>query len=286
MPTLSIGEWMERIRRALGIYTNFFLRRRVPTLVYSMERSGSVPLLHSLQSQGVFVIGAHYLDPKKLAKQPHSGSAGWASRHIVSKQAHAKVISLVRSPIDNMLSTFAREDFGQQTSAQEDVVEQADPDQLSQQFVQDYLQTDRYLQPLRWFELEFQAALGVDVYRHPFDQQRGFVRFCAEPYEVLIMKTELPDDQKAKLVADFVGIPQLKISDPSLASETSASNKRRRLPPGKPGDQTDYADKYQTLKQHVAIPREYLNAIVDSQYVRHFFTVGERETLRTKYGGA
>lgn len=275
---------MERVKRALALHINYFVRRRTPTLVYSMERSGSVTLLHSLRSHGLFVIGAHHLDPQKLAQQPHSGSAGWASKHIISKRAPAKVISLVRSPIENMLSTFARDQFGRQTFEQAEVAEQPTPDQLSKEFCAAYLRADRHLQLLSWFETEFQAALGIDVYRQNFDKQDGFVRFREEPYDVLIMRTELPDSQKGKLVADFVGIRELKISNAALASETSASNKRRRLPPGKPGDQTDYAAKYEALKQHLVIPREYLDAIVDSRYVQHFFTVEQREAMRKRYG--
>ncbi|MGI9429992.1 MAG: putative capsular polysaccharide synthesis family protein [Bythopirellula sp.] len=273
---------MERFKRALALYIKYFLLRRTPTLVFSMERSGSVALLHSLQSHGVFAIGAHYLAPERLAQQRHSGSAGWASKYIIGQQKPAKVISLVRSPIENMLSTFAREDFGKKAHLQADAAERVSADDLSVQFCRDYLQTDRYLQPLAWFETEFQVALGIDLFGHKFDKQQGAVRFQEGPYEVLIMRTELEESLKAALVADFVGIPNLKISNAALASETSASVKRR-LPPGKPGDQTDYAAKYKALKEHLVIPPEYLDVIVDSRYVQHFFTLEEREAMKLKY---
>jgi len=268
---------MEKIRRALALYINYFLRQRTPTLVYSVERSGSVALLHSLQSHGAFAIGAHYLDPKKLSQQRHSGTAGWGRRK------PAKIISLVRSPIENMLSTFAREDFGQPTKRPEEAAEQTTPEQLSNQFCQDYLQADRYLHLLGWFETEFQAALGIDVYQHTFDKTQKFACFREGPYEVLILRTEMDENQKATLVADFVGIPHLEISSAALVSKTSASAKRRRLSPGKPGDQTDYAAKYKTLKQHVVIPQEYLEAIVNSQYAQHFFSEEERLAIKMKY---
>ncbi len=275
---------MRKIKRALELNINYFLRRRTPTLVYSMERTGSVTLLSSLKAHGVFVIGAHYLDPKKLATQRFSGSARWTSKHIISKRKTAKVISLVRHPIENMLSTFARTDYGEQEVHQEGAasqVEQVSPDQLSSEFRRAYLDGDRHLRPLGWFANEFQAALGINVYEHSFDKQNGFARFREEPYDVLIVRTELPDAQKAELVADFAGIPTFEI----MRSTAVGSDDRRRLPSGKPGDQTYYAAKYKALKQGVVIPQKYLDAIVDSRHVQHFFTQEERDEMRARYRG-
>ena len=274
---------MRKIKRALELNINYFLRGRTPTFVYSMERSGSVALFNSLKAQGVFVIGAHCLDPKKLATGRHSGSARWACKHIISKRKPAKVISLVRHPLENMLSTFARSDYGEQEVHQGGAasqLEQVSPDQLSGEFRRAYLDADRHLRPLGWFENEFQAALGINVYEHPFDKQNGFARFREEPYDVLVIRTELPDAQKAELVADVVGIPALE-----MTSAADVSDNRRRLPPGKPGDQTDYAAKYKALKQGVVIPQEYLDAIVDSRHVQHFFTQEERDAMRASYRG-
>lgn len=276
---------MERVKRALSLYVNYFLLRRTPTLVYSVERSGSVSLLHSLQSRGVFAIGAHYLSPESLSQKHYSGSAGWACKHIISKHKPAKVISMVRSPIENMLSTFAREHYGQQSSEHGGTASRLTTDELSDEFFRTYLQSGDYLHPLQWFETEFQRALGIDVYQHPFDQQRRFAQFRDQGYDTLILGTELKDEHKSKLVADFVGIPQLPISNAAVAAQTSASRKRHQLPPGRPGNQTHYAEEYQRLKQHVVIPEKYLVRILDSRYMRHFFSEQEREAIRSKYMG-
>ena len=273
---------MERVKRALSLYVNYYLRSRTPILVYSVERSGSVALLHSLQSHGLFALGAHYLSPEKLL-QHRSGSAVWTSKHIISKRKPAKIITMVRSPLENMLSTFAREHYGQQGSKKSVTVSSSTPEALSQEFCQTYLQSDQYLHPLQWFEKEFQPTLGIDVYQQNFDKQKRFARFHENSYEVLILGTELEDEQKSKLVADFVGIPQLQISNRAVASETSASTKGHRLPPGKPGSQTAYAEKYKALKQHLVIPENYLEAIVNSRYSRHFFSEQERLSMRSKY---
>ena len=274
---------MERVKRGLALYINYFLLRRDPILVYSVERSGSVALLHSLQSHGQFAIGAHYLSPEKLSLQGHSGSAYWASKHIVGKRKPAKIISMVRSPIDNMLSTFARDYYGQRTSQQGPNSSAFTAEELSQEFCQHYLASDQFRHVLDWFEEEFQQALRIDVYQHRFDQEARFSRFQEQQCEVLILGTELEQEKKAQIVADFVGLPHFEISDATIAAQTSASNRQSQLPPGKPGGQAAYAKKYQALLKHVTIPSEYLEVILDSRYVKHFFSQPQRESIRSKY---
>jgi hypothetical protein len=274
---------MERVKRALALYINYFLLRRNPIFVYSVERSGSVALLHSLQAHGLFAIGAHYLSPEKLSQQGQSGSARWASKHVLSKGKSAQVISMVRSPIENMLSTFAREYYGERNAEQASAGSSQTADELSQEFCQSFLASNKYRHVLDWFEDEFQQALGIDIYQHQFDQQRRFSRFREQCYDVLILGTELEDGDKAEIVADFVGLPQLAISNTALAAQTSASRRQSKLPPGKPGGQAAYAQKYQTLLQHVTIPDQYLDDILESRYVKHFFSEQQRETIRSKY---
>ena len=275
---------MRKLKRALELNFKYFLLRREPTLVYSMKRTGLTALFSSLTSRGVLAIGTHHLDPQKLSTPMLSGSARWACRNIILKQKPAKVIALVRSPLENMLSTFARTVYGQQeaeSSGTAGQTEPPNPDQLSEEFCRTYLETDRYMEQLEWFTDEFQKALGINVYEHAFDRQNGFCRFQEHPYDVLILRTEMSDEQKAEHVARLVGLPKLEMISPA-----AAPSNRTRLPAGKPGDETHYAAKYKALKQDLVIPQDFLDAIVDSPHVEHFFTPEERDAMRAKYGGA
>ncbi|WP_168205146.1 putative capsular polysaccharide synthesis family protein [Bythopirellula goksoeyrii] len=223
------------------------------------------------------------MDPKKITSENLSGSARWACRNIVLRRKPAKIISLVRHPIDNMLSTFARSDFGQQASqADRDSTqgESIDSDQVLSEFCESYLQSDRYLHPLQWFTTEFQAALGVNVYDYPFDKQNGFVKFSEGPYDVLIMRTEITDEKKSRLVADFLGLPEIEMVNLAITADPS-----NPLLPGTPGEQTVYAEKYRALKEGIVIPPSYLDTIVNSQYAKHFFTEQERASIRKNYEG-
>jgi len=273
---------MRKVKRSLELNIKYFLLRRTPILILSMERTGSTAMLSSLKSRGELVIGSHYLDPQKLGTKKFSGSARWACKHIIRNRKPAKVIALVRSPFENMLSTFARSDYGEQellASGSDNQSEQLSSERLSEDFRRTYLETDRYLWPLGWFDVEFRPTLGIDVFEHPFDQENGFARIHAEPYDALILRTELPDEQKVKIVADFLEIPNFEMTRPAAASEN-----RGRLPSGKPGENTYYAAKYKALKECAVFPHKYVDSIIGSRHVQHFFSQKERDDMALKYG--
>lgn len=272
---------MAPLTRALALYGNHFLLRRSPVIVFSMERSGSVALFQSLLAHGVFAVATHYLSPEKVRRgaRTSNGSARWAARHIIARRKPAKIISLVRHPIDNMVSTFARGDFGDRGQC----ADQArggtiDAGPLVERFHRQYLASGRYQHPLRWFDREFRPALGVDVYAHPFDKQRGAARIAAPPYDILLMRTELPDDEKARVVGPFLGLPEFTMV--SAAGKPAKAD----LAPGRAGEQSAYGALYKVLKCHVTVPKEYLDAIIASRYAQHFFPAEILDAMRDRYG--
>lgn len=271
------------VRRWLDLWINHSLRDRVPTIVYSMERSGSVALFDSLQTCGDFAIVTHYLDPAKVADGLLSGSAVWASRQLIGRGERARVISLVRSPVDNMASTFARFEFGEKRSTHLTEPGTGSPvgkSNFSEAFRLHYLESGRYLHPLEWFDTEFRVALGVDVYERPFDREAGFTKFAHGPFEILILRTELTDDVKSRLVSDFLGVDGFKMLPP-----TTRVGRTPDLAPGRPGAQSIYGREYKALRETLSVPEEYLDRIVASRFARHFFPEGELVSMKKRFLG-
>ena len=170
---------MRKIKRALELNINYFLRRRTPVIVYSMQRTGTVAIFRSLTSHGEFALATHCLDQAKINTGCLSGSAKWACKHIITPRKKAKIISLVRNPIDNMMSVFARTQLASNTSGPnlgENDLSSLLSEDLVQRFIAEYFQSDRYLHQLEWFDSEFKAALGIDAYDYPFDKQQGYVQ--------------------------------------------------------------------------------------------------------------
>lgn len=263
------------ITRFLSLTARLYLKGEAPVIVYSKERTGSVALYHSLVAAGVPTMATHYLDPAKFVDGKLSGSARWASKHVVQPRRRAKFITLVRNPVDNLLSTFARSEFvdkprarGLSPEASLDVT----PDELDARF-RHYLDNGELHRELEWFDSEFRVALGIDVFARPFDATLGFDRISSGPFDVLILRTELSDSDKAAAVARFLELPEFAMAHGPITVSDA---------PGVAGEQADYREQYRELKRRAVIPRPHWDAIASSKVARHFITDGELARSRER----
>lgn len=258
---------MHAIARYLSLSARLYLKGEAPVIVYSKERTGSVALHNSLIAAGVPAIATHYLDPAKVGEGKLSGSAQWTSKHVVQPRRRARFITLVRDPVDNLLSTFARNEFVDKPRARglsPDAALDVTPDELDARFRR-YLEEELHRE-LEWFDSEFRVALGIDVFAHPFNAVIGFDRITSGPFDVLILRTELRDRDKATAVAWFLELPQFAMTH-GLVTVSDA--------PGVSGEQADYREQYRELKRRAVIPRPHWEAIVGSKVARHFIADGE-----------
>ena len=90
------------VKRGLEVHIDYYLRRRTPTIVYAMGRVGSDSLYRSLCAHREFVLFAHVLDAEnmKIRYGKRGRIAKWAAKHIIQKQKKARIISLVRNPVE------------------------------------------------------------------------------------------------------------------------------------------------------------------------------------------
>lgn len=268
------------VARYIRLSSRLYLRGAAPTIVYSKERTGSVALYQSLAAAGHAVIATHYLDPAKIGEGKLSGSARWASKHVVQPRRKAKFITLVRNPVENILSTFARGVFVDKALPDGTPIKsplEQSIDQLIALFQDEYLGSGAYLRELDWFETEYQRALGIDVFSSPFDKSIGYGRVAHDTFEGLILRTELADDAKAKVVAEFLGIAPF-----SMLSRGEATQGKAAGAPGMSGDNSPYRDHYRELKRRATIPEGQWNSIVQSKLATHFFDADELIKARSE----
>lgn len=251
------------IARYLNLSARLYLKGEAPIIVYSKERTGSVALYNSLVAAGVPAIATHYLDPAKIGEGKLSRSAQWASKHVVMPQHRAKFITLVRNPVDNLLSTFARNEFVEKPRVRglsPDAALDVTPNELDARFRR-YLDDGELRRELDWFDSEFRVALGIDVFAHPFDATLGFDHISSGPFEVLILRTELSNRDKAAAAARFLELPEFAMAhSPVTVSDA----------PGVAGEQADYREQYRELKRRAVIPRRHWEAILSSKVSHHF----------------
>ena len=255
---------MIRLRRGLEVNFNLYVKRRIPTIVYAMGRVGSVALFRSLYAHGEFAIHAHILHPANMrAKGKRYGTPGWAHEHVIARRKRVRIISLVRNPLECMVSAFAPE------LTMPPVDGGGVPDlpsaELTRQFTSGYFDERRHREKLNWFETEFKPALGIDVYEHPFHREKGYARFREGACEVLILRTEMDDLAKAQVISDFLELRNFKVIRANV------------------GEQQSYGDAYRVFKERVRVPEAYLDEVLNSRFARHFFTPETLDATRSRF---
>jgi hypothetical protein len=252
-----------KIKRGLQVYSNLYVRRQLPILIYSTGRVGSMALHYSLEQHGAFAFQIHTLDPVKLIENQQPGTARWAYNHIIKAGRPAQIINLYRDPLALMISDFFPK--LRWITGQQDAYRQYSVAELCELFITRYFEQGRHREKLDWYETEMQASLGIDIYAHQSPRDTGYTQFTHPPYEVLLLKTEMDDLQKAQLVGAFCGLQNFSIT-------------RRNT-----GDSKDYGDVYKAFKQQLIVPAERLDEIYESRYARHVYTSAEIAMLRSRW---
>lgn len=252
-----------KINRALKIYSNLYLYRKTPILIYTPGRVGSTGLYVTLDRLGQFVIHIHTLNADEIRDKDQPGTTVWTYNHILKAQKPAKIITLVRDPVSLIISDFFNK--LKWLAGAKDAYRHMTVDQLCDLFRTRYFDDGRHIDKLEWYNNEFNQTLGINVFKHPFDTDQRFASFSEHIYDVLILRTESDDQVKVQAVANFLGIEPFDIE-----RVNEASNR-------------DYAEIYRAFKNKIKLPQAHLDTIYNSQYATQFFDEAERQSLRQKW---
>lgn len=252
-----------KLKRGLNVYASLYLRRKTPFLIYTTGRVGSMALHYSLEEHGAFAFQIHTLNATKLIENQQPGTAVWAYRHIVTPGRPAKIINLFRDPLAVMISDFFPK--LRWITGQKEAWLRYSVDELCNIFNTRYFADGRHLEKLNWYEDEMQASLGINVYEQASPRDAGYSRFEHSPYDVLLIRTELDDTLKAKIIGEFAGLDNFTLI-------------RRNV-----GETKDYGEVYKAFKQRLVVPDDRLNEIYESRYARHFFSDEERHAMRSRW---
>jgi hypothetical protein len=248
---------------------------RPPVLVYQMAKVASRGIADALADRpDLSVLHFHFCEPENSAymyrqlfgeeglKRGVTDSAVFGRvihERLIKPRHKAFVITLVREPIARNISSYFHNlnIIWRQRNAYANVPFES--------LVEGFLTKHMSELPLEWFDREFKAALGVDVYAHPFPREQGFLRISDGPYEVLIMRHDLDNRQKERCVGELLGVQDVTIHPANRATEQP------------------YAEVYRHFVENVRLPESYVAAMLDSKYTRHFYTGEEIERLRDKW---
>jgi hypothetical protein len=252
-----------------------------PIVVFSMGKTGSTALAKAIgDATGRRVFQVFRLDEDALAaaerryratyrertlaasSAPFPGAQHlWESEYLLSHPPTASkpwtVVTSVREPVAQAVSAFFH------ARGQRGRVDDLDLATLRADFVAG----GWVKRPLRWFDREFAAAFGVDVYSHAFDANVGQGLISTPALEVLIVRQENLAEA-ADALGRFVGLA----GPLPLRTRNDASTK-------------PYGATYRAFEREARLPASLLDRAYDSRYARHFYTSAEIGRYREIWGG-
>lgn len=244
-----------KVQKLVSDLWRLYIRQHRPAIVYTPGRVGSMSLILALQAVNVFSFKVEFLDRETL------GSVWFCKKFIIGPQKPAKVITLVRDPIEILCSLFfSKLNRGRLSLTKEQAVV-ADHATLERIFLEEIIDGDYFDQYLRWYETEFTQHLHFNIYDHPFDTSTKQIIIEHHRYPTLILRSDLDNEAKEIAVKNFLNIPELEIENLNVKATR------------------DNGQRYESFKENLCIPTETLQKIYHLNYAKHFFSPAEIETF-------
>lgn len=232
---------------------------RNPVLVLTMGRVGSTAAFRAVDGLvGVEPLHIHHLHPGTLAALAPRGRRE-AARHVrdgyralellEASDGPVKIITLVRDVVERNLSVgFARL---RRMGESDGLVQLVDDARVT---AQAWSSVDVNM-PDRWFDLEIRETLGIDVFARPFPPV-GHTRCREGRYDLLVMRSDLPDVVKSGAVSDLLG---------QAVAITQSNSKTRE------GGQL--GELYDRFRKSAPLTDADLKKAAESKLMQHFFAV-------------
>jgi hypothetical protein len=155
------------------------------------------------------------------------------------------VVSIVREPIARNISAF----FWHIDKYYTGDAQRYTPT-MAKAFVDNY----QHHFALEWFNRELIPFLDFDVYKYPFDHEKGYSIYYPELAELMILRTEDLDRAASEAIEDFFG----------LADQVIGHENPTTLKP--------HGEAFLEFHERARFPREFVERMYSSKYAQHFYT--------------
>lgn len=272
--------WLFKIAyQDVELRARLYLTNQTPVLVYQMGKVGSLSIVKSLQNSGLFPVfhlhamlpisslqnrklfdeNSRQLPSIRLSKIRSERKGKFLYENVILKKRAIKVISLTREPIGRNISAFFQ-NFERETGKKcEDCYFN------SQELTDIFLTYFSHSMPLNWFDNHLRNHIGIDIYEYTFPKDRGFLSIQKDNVDLLVLKVELPDSIKEKIIAEFLGLKEFKIINTNV------------------GEDKNYRDMYKEFRQNLKLPISYVEEMCSSKYFNHFYTEEEIKKVYSRW---
>lgn len=267
---LLIRQCKRKMDADLFIRSNLIkLNQKNPIMVYQPGKVGSSTINKSLQNYGLDYVQMHMLafydDYFDIYRSKESiDLQNWWIKNKATTQ-NVKVISLVRDPIARSVSAYFqtfREDYIMLDSMDKNIYKGA-----IDRIRHDMSFGDSCGYIFDWFNKELKEVFGVDVYKYPFDKEKGYAIIKKDNVEILLMTMEKMN-QNEKVVGDFVGVIDFKYTMDNV------------------GAKKEYKYAYKEFLENAVIEEDILDYYYrDNEYMDHFYTAEQKDIFRKRWNG-
>ena len=246
-------------------------------VVLSAPKTASTSVLRALQAaSGEFTVSrAHHAQPEAL--WPGPGTSTISAHGGVRHRAHGDIImlpflkafsgevrfvSMVRDPIAFNVSNFTY--FGRVYWLRHHwrTVRWMPAEQLAELF----FKTFPHKASSVWWQREFAQTVGYDALAQPFDTELGWAIAGSGRTRSLIMRVDVPDEQKTSLLREFLECP------------TVPNVRRENL-----NDSRAPSELGVRIKAAIATRPDYVDSLLDLPSVRHFWNDAQRAKIRATW---
>lgn len=238
---------------------NKFLRfRRMPVIIHSMGKVGSSTVFESLKDEIPYdrLFQVHFLNQENLKKikDEYTKTQSYRALKVLnsSRSRKVKIITLLRDPVARDLSALLQNYnliFGI-----EDVVK------LSKQACLQWLKKQDHTYPNRWFESEFSAFWGINIFDLPFERHKQYEIYSLEEIDLLVFKMEHLNEVFEEGIKEFLNI--------------NVAQKRENLSSQKKGSRL-----YQELRSEYVISGSQIDKIFKNDFMAHFYSDSEIDSF-------
>jgi hypothetical protein len=180
-------------------------------------------------------------------------------RKVFKRKKKVKIIRLVRDPISRNISAFFENlKYKLDSNASLNDLNISD---LIERFLKEY----PHSVPLDWFDNEMKNVTGIDVFQKEFHYSKKYELYKAKNIELLLIRIDLDDGEKALLIKKFLKIKDFEIIRYNI------------------GERKSYSQIYETFQEKICLPESYLNNMLDSKFTKHFYSQKEIEGIRKKW---
>jgi len=226
-----------------------------PILIWTMTKVGTTSIARSLQKKlGTYrVFGEHNLNDSAWPRSVI------LYQELIEKKRPIKILTAVRDPISQSVSNFFhRYEFYTGDSA-------TSPSLSIEEAVSAFVRADIDISWTTWFDNNLKRYLNLDIYQYPSPAGKDHLRINHQNVDLLLLKAEADNTAKEAAIIDFLNLDNFTIQDQNV------------------GNTKAYGAFYQAFKHQAKLPEHYLNCVRNSQYINHFYTPSEIDTIFKKW---